>query len=302
MKSGFITTVFSVGILSLIGQTCHAAPYGSGFYGEIQASVTHENNVSRASTNPDIVSDVISALSAGGGYTTKFGNAAELLLTGYITVNHHEDWRALDHRAAALGADLVVRSGRGYNAPWFQVRTTVTRLDYADSAVRDGYLFSAGASISWRLTPKTVTQLGLRHDDLVLVKNRAQKTLGTAFDTASSEAYVQASHALTHAIFAYAEYGYRRGGFTSSASGSPIAALAYESETVDGAFDTCSTPPCNERYAYRQVANVQAVTVGFIFPLRGLDVDLSARYYDAKGDNGLSYRNRFAQAALIWNF
>lgn len=299
MKSGGIATVCSC----LLAFTAHAAPYGSGFYGELQASVTHENNVARASGPDDVVSDVIASLSAGGGYTTKLGERAELLLTGYVTRNEHEDWDSLSHYATSLGADLIWVTGHSYGAPWLQVKADVVRLDYEDSDIREGYLFNASMSLSKRLGTQYVGQFGVRHNDLVFVdENSAQETLGTAFDTASSEVFVGASHAFSQTTYAYAEYGWRRGGFTSSVSGTPAGNVSYEAETIDAAFDTCATPPCNERYAYRQKADVQAVTLGVSFPVGTVTVDVSGRYFDAKGDNGIRYRNWFAQTGLIWNF
>ena len=103
MKFGGIAILCSC----LLTVSAHAAPYGSGFYGKLQASVTYENNVARASAGGDIVSDVISSVSAGGAYTTKIGERAEILLTGYVTRNEHEDWDSLSHYATSLGADLI---------------------------------------------------------------------------------------------------------------------------------------------------------------------------------------------------
>ena len=72
---------------------------------------------------------------------------------------------------------------------------------------------------------------------------------------------------MSQTTYSYAEYGWRGGGLTSSVSGVPAGNVSYEAETPDAAFDTCSTPPFNERYAYRQKSEVQALTLGIVFPV-----------------------------------
>ncbi|MDG1230979.1 MAG: hypothetical protein P8P91_01845, partial [Pseudomonadales bacterium] len=51
----------------------YAEPYGSGWYGEIQAVYEREDNISRTYKR-DKVDDNVAYLSIGGGYSRKYGD------------------------------------------------------------------------------------------------------------------------------------------------------------------------------------------------------------------------------------
>jgi hypothetical protein len=69
-------------------------------------------------------------------------------------------------------------------------------------------------------------------------------------------------------------------------------------------FDDCAPDDfrCRPRYAGRTVSETHLVNLGLVFPIKTANVDVSAYYYNAEGDNGKTYKNWFLSAGLIWNF
>ena len=67
-----------------------AQAYGS-VCREIQATVSYENNINRTYLR-DELDDRISSISVGGGHVRKVNLNAQLVLSGYATVNRYEAW------------------------------------------------------------------------------------------------------------------------------------------------------------------------------------------------------------------
>jgi hypothetical protein len=159
-------------------------------------------------------------------------------------------------------------------------------------------------SINRRLGTATSGHLGYRYTDRMQIgKSNAEKDRDAAFDTTSHEIYVGIDHEILPFVYAYGEYAFRNGDTWSNVS--PGAGLIdYDAETIDRVFDDCAPDDfrCRPRYAGRTVSETHLVNLGLVFPIKTANVDVSAYYYNAEGDNGKTYKNWFLSAGLIWNF
>jgi len=290
-------------VIQLGLQTAWAEAYGSGWYKEAQFSVAYVDNISRSYLKDDIVSDTISSINFGGGHSQKVGTSGQLVVSAYLMYSQHVDYTDLDRLATSLGFQYIYQPTAGFSFAWFDTSLSLTRLDYKDSDIREGYLIELDSSINRRLTNRTIGRFGYRYSNLeFLGKSNRQKTAGAAFDTMSNELYLGIEYELVPDIYLYAEYGYGKGDVTSSVSKPPGWDAQYDAMSKDWVFKSCVWSVCGPRYAYRSEADIQHFDSGMTFLLGGVNIDLSASYFDAESDGNISYRDWQVQLGAIWNF
>ena len=289
-------------MMTSMSSTAHAEAYGSGWYGELQASYGHEDNITRTYKS-DGVSDEIASISIGGGYSTKIRDNAQLIVSGYLIYNKHNEWDALDSFGVSLGIDYTVQPDISYNSPWYNVKFTATNLEYSDSDPREGLLLNTDLSVNKRMTTELTAHLGYRYKDMVFVnKPTSEERAHAAFDTDSHEIYLGLDYALPRSIYLFSEIGFRRGDIRSTVSGGLGTGQKYDAETIDPIFDPPCTRRCTFSYAYRQRGDTQLGTVGVSFPVSNVYIDLSASYFRAEGENGKDYEDVLIKLGMIWNF
>ena len=124
-------------LILCVSEPVYAEAYGSGWYGELQASYGHEDNISRTYKS-DEVDDRIASISVGGGYSAKLGDNAQVILSSYITYNQHDEYEDLDNYAVSLGVDYTVQPNVAYDSVWYKVSVNAANLEYENSDAREG--------------------------------------------------------------------------------------------------------------------------------------------------------------------
>jgi hypothetical protein len=299
--------LFAIALSLLVNPIAtRADAYGSGWYGEIQAVVMHEDNVSRSFKDEDQVSDQVTSLSFGGGYSTKLGRKSQLILKGYTTYNAHAEFDDLDHLAISLGFDIAYQPAAGYGATWISLAANGTWLEYRNNDAREGAFFDLDLGVNRRLSTRMIGHLGYRYLDHVFVnKSEQQEIDAAAFDVASHEAYVSVDIELRRSVFVYGEYAFRHGGLTSSVSGLVPLGVNYVAESLDSTYNRCNPdlPDCDHRYAYRVVSDMHRISLGVAFPLGTTSMDLNASYLEAQGeDGGPKYEDWTVRLGAVWEF
>ncbi|MEM7363665.1 MAG: hypothetical protein AAF525_06550 [Pseudomonadota bacterium] len=276
--------------------------YGSGWYGELQLSAGHEDNLSRSYKDEDLLDETSATITIGGGYATKIGQRMQLISGAYVGYTDRQNVSVLSNTAVSLGSELIYQPSNAYDAPWYIASLDVTRLEFEDSDARDGYVFSGDLGMARRLTMRSTARIGYRYSDFVFVgKDVADERRHAAFDTAYHELYVSADMRLASNLGLIVAYSRRHGGFTSSVSGSPDPNAGYEAETADHAFETCVNNRCDPWYAYRAVADTDIIDVGLVFAMAGATFDVSIRHLTADAAPQ-RYDNTLVQIGTIWNF
>lgn len=291
-------------VLCSLSSRIQAEPYGSGWYGEVQASLSREDNVSRSFHAPDEVSDEIFSVSLGGGHSQKINNTGEIVFYGYVAVNNHNEYDDLDNVALTLGGRYSHQFQPGFDSTWYIADLSATIFSYEDSEAREGTLFFADLSTNRRLGSKASWQLGYRYRDMEFPgKTSSEEERDAAFDTATHEAYLGIDYRINRSLFLYGEYALRRGNAWTNTSFKP-SEIPYDGATMDRVFDECalSEPGCEPRYAGKVRSKIRSAILGIAFPLRSVNVDISGAYYRVDGDNGRKYDDWFVTAGIIWNF
>ncbi len=280
-----------------------ALPYGSGWYNEAQLTAAYQDNVNRGYKQSESLSDVTSAITVGRGYLKKTGTSSQVSVSGYFTYTQHKDYKALDNLATALDFQFTHQPVAGFYNVWFETALQVTRFDYSDSDVREGYLLEFDASLSRRLTTQLTGRVGYHYADYAFPgKSSEAKKAGQAFDTRTNEIYMGIDFELKAGVYVYAEYGYLSGDITSSVPKITGWGNDYDAESIDWAFEFCRDGVCKPYWAYRANGDIQRGDVGLSFPLFDLNFDLSAQYHRAEADSGASYRDWSVQLGIVMNF
>ncbi len=289
----------------------YAQAYGSGWYGELQFSYGREDNISHTYKSADRVDDLVAGITVGGGYSQKLGPSGQLIFSGYVTANRHQDYDALNNVATSIGADYIFQPNAGYSAVWYNFTVNATNLEYEDSDPREGVLVDVDLGIHKRLSTRITGRAGYRYHNFFFVgKSGAEEKNDAAFERQADELYIGADLELTPSIYLFGEYTYREGDTVSTitpATGPSTTTGAvfhtYPAETIDTIFD----PPCTRRclfsYAYRQNSTVHLLDLGVAFPIKMLNFDVAASYVRGEGDvNHKIYDNWMVKIGAIWSF
>jgi hypothetical protein len=281
-----------------------AEAYGSGWYGELQMSYGHEDNISRSFLSSDEVSDDVAAFSIGGGHSQKVSNYGQLVFYGYVSFNFHDEYDDLDSIATSAGMSYTYQPNPGYGSFWYRTDISVTNLNYEDSEAREGVLVNLDLSINRRFGTVTSGHLGYRYANMLhFRKSHAEEERDAAFDTATDEIYLGFDREILPFVYVYGEYAFRHGDAWSNVS-SNAGIVEYDAETIDRVFDDCAPDDfrCRPRYAGRTVSDIHRINLGIVFPIKTVNFDVSAVYYDGKGDNRKEYKDWLLTVGLIWNF
>ena len=290
------------GVLLTAMSPAFAEAYGSGWYGEIQASYGHEDNISRTYKS-DEVTDEVASISVGGGHSRKIGNNAQLILSGYLIYNKHDEYDALDTFAVSLEADYTIQPTAAYDSPWYNLKVNATNLEYRDSDPREGVLVNLELSVNKRLRPRLTGHLGYRYRDLIFVnKSSKEEEHDAAFDTDAHELYLGMDYQMSQSIFLFGEYSYRHGDVRSTVSGGLSDTAEYDADTIDPVFDDPCVRRCTFSYAYRTRGDTQVGTLGIAFPYKTVNFDLATSYYRAESDHGRVYKDWLVKFGALWNF
>ena len=214
--------------LALAAPNAVAEAYGSGWYREVQASIGYEDNIARTFLS-DEVSDVISTVSIGGGYSTKVGRTAQLVVSAYLVNSRHQDIDALNNRGISLGFDYTFQPVPSYGGAWYKIKFDATDFTYPDSPEREGIQLITEASGHKRLTTELTGHLGFRAQNLEFSgKSSAEEQNDAAFETDSREVFVAFDYFLQPGVFIFAEYAHRRGDIRTTVSGGLRTGFEYD--------------------------------------------------------------------------
>jgi len=298
----FITCLVVLLCQSFAG-LANAEVYGSGWYREVQASVAHESNLSRAYGPYQKITDTVTSLTIGAGYAGMASDHLRYTLSGYAGYSRHEAVGGLSRASLAFAGSMVYQPNLRYENLWYSTAFNLRRLDYRDSAARDGYQADGALSVHRRLGMGAVGRLGYRYIKHLAADRSAARALDrSVFDVTRQQLFIGADYTLADAVYLVAEYGYSSGDITHSAPGSNDPGFSYSVRTPDPVFDRCRLATCPQWWAYRSAAKVQSLDLGLVTSLAGINYDLSARYADARGNGGGHYTNWSLQLGAVWDF
>jgi hypothetical protein len=266
-----------------------------------EATLTSDDNVSRAERERDVLADKSMLVAAGANLRTEPSFNTALNARAFAEA---EKWRDIDMLdRTTTGGQLIGRwqPVQGFRAPVLQLMLT-GQLDDYEVEQRDSLVYSAQASATQHLNDRILLTYGVE-----AVERRSD---GTVFDTTHGRAFVSADFELTPKWSAYTAYSHLRGDTFSSAqfnfcNGAPAndifgligASEAFES---DEAFNEDF---CGSWIAYRLKAVTNAYTVGLNHGFsHHLSLDISAQKVMVYGTGDNDYERVLLRAGLLARF
>ena len=131
----------------------HAAGADAGPHWQLEASVSHDDNLTRGRTEVEKISDQGYALQLSRDWAVPLGPATRITLTaaagGETFGRHNKLGRAFGETRAAL----EYRASGDFSAPTFGLFARASAQEYR-SVLRSGYRYALGASVSAPLTDR----------------------------------------------------------------------------------------------------------------------------------------------------
>jgi hypothetical protein len=286
----------------------HAAGYGSGWYGEVQASSAYANNLSRSDGSYPDVNDTVSSLGGGIGYADMLNTHLRYTLAAYIDYNRFANTQGLSRTAVSIIGELVYQPSVRYENMWYQGSLAVTRLDHRQAAGRDGYRLALDLGLNRHLTMASTGRFGYR----LLRQFATGQSAGAGQSAYAQSAYDQSSQQLyagievelvQHASYGLTfvtEYGFSRGDILASSPDDRFARGLVDAVSPDPVFASCQTAVCRSWSAYRNDGTLQTLDAGLVLVLDQFSVDLSSRYFRASTEPQGGYQGWQIQLGAVW--
>lgn len=241
-----------------------------------QAYVSHDDNVTRAEGDANVLADEF--LGALVTVSTRFRLAPNwrFLIAGQLGGEAYNEYSGLSFGSAGARADLQYRSSGAFGAPTFALFGRAAYEEY-ESELRDGYRYAGGLSARGDMTDK-IAWFG------AFTYNKRDGS-SRVFDTSEFSVRGNLDYAFTPRNTLYTGLEYRMGDIVSTA----LPSLQYvdiSNNTVvpDDAFTDTT------RYAYKLDATTWIFTLGYNFALNpNHSLDASWRFAYAEPNSVSSY-------------
>lgn len=273
----------------------------AGWVVDGEATVTVDNNVSRAERERDILNDENLLANLAVVYRAQPTLKTALNLRGFIEGEAWRDIASLNRSTA--GGQVMGRWQPviGYTAPVYQLNATAQLDDYKTDQ-RDSMVYTVQALASQRINDSTLLAYGVEWVD--------RQSDGTVFDTSNTRLFINADFALNKDVSAYAAYSYLRGdtfssaqiSFCNGAVANDIFPLIQASDALetDAAFNKDF---CGSWVAYRLPSHTNALTLGLnkAFSHR-LSADFSVQGIDVNARGNNDYQRTLVRFGLLARF
>ncbi|MBT7951634.1 MAG: hypothetical protein HN764_08425 [Gammaproteobacteria bacterium] len=273
-----------------------AGYYGDGPYIDADINIRYEDNLSRTSKGSEVEEDMVTALSAGGGYVKKLDDKSQLMFSAYLAHEHFAEFTDLNNVAVNTSMIYTIQPNKGYTQPWYEISLNLTKLKFNKSNIRDSFILNTQASAGKRFTDRLTARLAYSYE--------RRYSDGDVFDTENHELDSGIIYSYSPRIALFANYRLSLGEVVSTARPNPIIIAASESVAPDDVFTSGTGPGCaNRRCAYRIDALSHHFEVGMEFNLsQTVSLDLSGRYFIVDGNGIESYKGWIYGAGLYIQF
>lgn len=229
----------------------------------VDAGYTWDDNISRGKVAGDIQSDNIYSINVSKTKAIRLGSNTRLLVTGAAGGERFQNFNGLSRYTLTGEATFQYRSSSEFDAPTWGLFAKVTGEDY-QSALRDGYRYSAGLSVSLPLTDR-ITVFGA-------LSGNNRRSNSEVFRTPDTSARFNIDYALRGGATLYLSGEYRKGDIFSSGLPSleniSVAKMFVQDDAFAGA----------QYVSYRLEANTTLTTLGYNLGLGARDsIDIAWR-------------------------
>lgn len=237
--------------LALWGSVCVAraeASHDDDNELQVEVGFTADDNVTRAKTGADILSDSSVNVTFGKGLVFPVSEHSRLLVTGSVTGERFQNYRGLSHVGLTVESEYQYRESSEFDAPTFGVFARFTAEDY-DSDLRDGYRYSLGLSVRQPLTDRIGFFAAIAHNQ--------RFGRSAVFDTMDSSLRFNFDYALSAKGTIYMGAEYRRGDIVSTGRAS------LENVTISKVFVADDAFPGGQFFSYQLYGTTWLTNVGY---------------------------------------
>jgi hypothetical protein len=182
-----------------------------------EGAVSHDNNLSRAVSASDIVSDTALNLAVSGGFRFALGERDAAALTADLRASQFGRFYGMNSVALGGTASWGRKFGLGAFVPWTRVSASFAGEQYGES-IRNGLRSNVTLRVGQRLSERLELSGGgsferYRADDVV---NVVPGLSGDAFSLLGRSVFARADYALNDRWAGFAGVAARRGDVTAS--------------------------------------------------------------------------------------
>jgi uncharacterized protein YhjY with autotransporter beta-barrel domain len=256
----------------------------------VEAGFTWDDNVNRANSGQDRLSDRIYSVSVGKNAVFPLGEHTRVVVAGFLSGDKFSQYHGLDRFSGGGQGEFQYRSSSEFDAATFGAFGRLTLDEYAGQ-LRSGHRFSLGVTVRQSLTD--------RIDAFGALARNLRHAENAVFDARDYSARFNLDYSLGRSGALYLGGEYRRGDVVSSMPPPVGYAPPAKVTVVDDAFGN------GQFIAYRLEARTVLWTLGYNLPLGARDsLDFSGRHVQstptASGANGGSPRYTANQYSLAY--
>lgn len=254
----------------------------------------YEDNVGRAQQAADIISDQMITTFGSASFNVQLGERSGVTFKALAEYVKHDKLSGLDHYNLGLSANLRLKPNLAYTAPWFSLGAKLTKADYLDSQLRDGYLFDLEAMVGKRFTDRILAKAGIGYS------NRTADQDNSPFDHENRRLFAGLDYHYKKLTF-YGQYTYQDGPVVSTSGPNPYMGNYYQIRQYDDAIGYDANG--KRRYAYRIDADTRITDLGVNYAIsRSTALDLMLRQVESEAGGNNRYDNFSAHAGLFFRF
>ena len=231
---------------------------------QLDVGYTNDDNVTRAKSGPDKLSDDSYSLNVSKTIISPLSEQSRLLLTGTLGGEKFHHFNGLSRVQGSAEAELQYRESSDFDDPTFAAFAKLTGEEY-ETRLRDGYRLSAGVSIRQALTDR-INVFGA-------LSRNVRNASSSVFSTRDSSARINFDYALSDRQTLYLSGEYRRGDIVSTGHAS------LENVSIAKVFAQDDAYAGGQLFSYRFDGSTVLATLGFNLVVGAKDsIDFSWRY------------------------
>lgn len=282
----------------LLGALCVLAYSTSSHAVAFDADValTHDDNVTRAQRDEDILKDEFLAIGVGASHLQWLSTNHRMVYRGFLRGEKYNEVDGLTNASIGGQVTYQYRASGQFTSPTYAAFFKAAMNEF-DSDMRDSNLYTLGVSLRKPVTDRITVFTSL--------SGNRRDSDSTAFDTNELSLIGNVDYSLGRGWTLYLTYNYLDGDIVSSINTSAYGALPLintllsvsDAVNVDDAFQNGTW------FVYRLDAKTNVVTLGTNVGVgEHHSFDFSARWIDSDAAGGISYKRRQVTLAYLVRF
>lgn len=278
----------------LLGYTYIA---GAAWIADVEVGLVHEDNVSLAEMERDIMSDTALSTSVAAGASMHLYDRNVFSLTGDVIANVYERFGGLSNFSLGVTAAFRRKLGLGAAAPWVRASGSASRLDYRND-VRDGWRYRLGTGVGkrfgerWDLRAEYAYERRMADHEIAVTA----RLPGDVFDQESHTLSFRVDFLYSEAISLSAGYALRIGDVASTTLRNAEIFAASSAVTADSVFGPGA-------FAYKVDATTHVLGFGLSLALgERSSFNLGYERQIGLGNGGVDYHNNVFRASFLYSY